>query len=148
MDPTFPATPVLGDALPLKYAKRKQFGRLAANRGLNENKKQKFSGQAVNKLVLRVKEEKLQKLQRTLNVGLGHRRMTIDAPPTIPKDQSYLVVEPYERNVINPREITPSAIDYLNQRRWLSPHPAPAAYSSLASDQCIRDTLKTSLVLR
>jgi len=96
-----------------------------------------------------VKEEKLQKLQRTLNAGLGHRRMTIDAPPTIPKDQSWLVDEPYERNVVNPREINnASAIDYLNQRRHLSPHPAPAAYSSLASDQCIRDTLKTSLVLR
>ena len=75
--------------------------------------------------------------------------MTMDARPTIPKDQSHLVDEPYERNVVDPREIAnATAIDYLNQRRHLSPHPAPYAYSCLASDQCIRDTLKTSLVLR
>ena len=40
------------------YKKRKQFGKLSQNQGLMKIKKEKFSFDATNKLLIRVKQEK------------------------------------------------------------------------------------------
>ena len=71
----------------------------------------------MTKLLAKVKEEKLHKLQSTFTAGLGQRKKTIDLPPKIPKHQRYLIEEPDERHlyvVYPPDNLNTTAIEYLN----------------------------------